>query len=129
MWKRESAINAVTWGQTDIKADEMPRPQFFGDERRSPENDDMEAIHFSTARRKKYFALGMLVSISLACVAISIVSGIIILRWNITNDLIFWGIDLAGPLCSTLNAIQIQAFNFIYTFIAVMLTNKENHKT
>jgi hypothetical protein len=89
----------------DIKEEEIPRPQFFGDERRSPENDDMESIHFSTMQRKKFFAFGMLISVTLACIAISIVSSIILLRQNITNDLIYYGIDLAGPLCSTLNAI------------------------
>ncbi|EQC34252.1 hypothetical protein SDRG_08454 [Saprolegnia diclina VS20] len=38
-------------------------------------------------------------------------------------------VPLASPIASTLNAIQIQVMNGIYTTIAVRLNNYENHRT
>lgn len=75
--------------------------------RRSPITDDMEALHFSTFKRKKYASVGIIMSMGLAVIAISLLSCIIILRSEITNDLFWQGIDMAGPVCALLNAISI----------------------
>ena len=54
---------------------------------------------------------------------ISIVVGLFFLKqsYNNTNYIV--------PVCSILNAIQIQVFNLIYTKLAKILTDLENHKT
>jgi len=111
MWNRKQCVNAVHWGQDDQKTDVVTRPEFKGKDRRSPVTDEMEAVYYSTFRRKRFQVFGYLLSLSLAIVAASVVAGIIILRWLITDDLIYFGIDIAGPLCGLINACSILVFN------------------
>jgi hypothetical protein len=73
--------------------------------------------------------LSILITSAFIGIVISAVLGIIILRWQLINNLLFGGFDLAGPICSSINAIQIQIFNFIFTSIAIKLNNFENHRT
>ena len=111
MWNRKQCVNAVDWGSADTKATEVSRPEFHGKDRRSPITDEMESTYYSTFRRKRIQTIGYLLSLTLAVLAASVVAGIIILRWLITDDLIYFGIDVAGPLCGLINACSILVFN------------------
>ena len=128
-WKRKENCLAIKWGQTDFKQDEVPRPQFIGVTRRSPVDDDMDDVYFDSKWRYKYYALSIFVTGIFIGIVIVIVLFLILLRTRITNVLIFQGFDLAGPLVSSLNALQIQILNLIFNKVAVKLTNLENHRT
>ena len=128
-WRRKERCLAIKWGQTDFKEEEINRPQFKGEKRRSPVTDDLDEIHFPNNVRRKFFLIGFMVSMVLICFVISIVSLLYFLKWQLTDKMTLWGVDWAGPTVSLINAIQIQIFNFIYEKIAVKLNNLENHKT
>jgi hypothetical protein len=129
IWRRRESSLAIKWGMMDFEEDEIARPQFKGLNRRSPVTDELDEVYYSPQSRKSYMVLGFVVSTILMCMVIAIVAGIIILRWELTNRMIVRGIDLSGYTCSTINAIQIQLFNFCYNIIAVKLTELENHRT
>lgn len=128
-WKRKENCLAIKWGQTDFKQDEVPRPQFIGVTRRSPVDDDMDDVYFDSTWRYKYYVFSIFVTGVFIGIVIVIVLFLILLRTRITNILIFQGFDLAGPLVSSLNALQIQIMNMIFNKVAVKLTNLENHRT
>lgn len=128
-WKRKENCLAIKWGQTGYEDDEVPRPQFHGTTRRSPIDDEMDDVFFDPKDRYKYFFLSILITSAFIGIVISAVLGIIILRWQLINNLMFGGFDLAGPICSSINAVQIQIFNFIFTSIATRLNDLENHRT
>ncbi|OMJ91300.1 hypothetical protein SteCoe_6192 [Stentor coeruleus] len=128
-WKRREASLSIMWGTTKYEQVEVPRPQYKGVLRRSPITDEMDEIYFDSRKRVKYFMLAMTVSLLILSLVIGIVAGLIILKWRLSEDLLISGIDLAGPVCSILNAIQIQVFNIIYAKLAKILTDMENHKT
>jgi hypothetical protein len=128
-WRRKEGSLAVLWGQLEYKHDEVPRPQYRGELRRSPINDDFNEEFFNPLKRMSFYMFGITVSTSVVLLILGMVAGITILRWQITESLTFNGFDFAGPVCSTLNAVQIQIFNSIYHNLAFKLTDMENHRT
>jgi hypothetical protein len=128
-WKRKENCLAIRWGTTDFEEDEVPRPQFLGEPKRSPIDDDMDDIYFNPRSRYKYFLLSTIVTGIFITIVIVAVLFLIYLRTNITNTLLFKGFDLAGPVVSSLNAVQIQILNLIFNKVAIKLTNLENHRT
>lgn len=129
IWRRRESSLAIKWGMMDYEEDEVARPQFKGITRRSPVTDELDEVFYANQKRRKYNTLGIVVSIILICLILAIVAGITILRWELTSRLVYYGIDFSGYICSTINAIQIQIFNFVYGLIAVKLTELENHRT
>lgn len=129
MWRRREAKLALSWGMLDFTQDEQLRPQFLGQPRRSPITDELEAPHFSSKKRKLRMAAALLISLGLIMLVLSIVSGLYIMRWQLSDKLIYFGIDFAGPAASLCNAVQIQVFNIIYKHLAIRFTEAENHKT
>jgi len=129
MWRRREARLALAWGMLDFTQDEQLRPQFIGQPRRSPITDELEAPHFSSKKRKLRMAAALLISLGLIMLVLSIVSGLYIMRWQLSDKLIYFGIDFAGPAASLGNAVQIQVFNIVYKHLAIRFTEAENHKT
>ena len=128
-WSRRESTLAVVWGQTNFEKVEIPRPQYKGVPRRSPITDDMDEIYYESSKRIKFFILACSVTLFIICCVLGIVAGLLILKQKLNNDLIYFGTDFAPILCSVLNAIQIQIFNFIYRKLSKTLTDLENHKT
>lgn len=128
-WNRKESCLAIKWGQSDYEEDEVPRPQFHGEIRRSPVDDEMKDVYFPPTRRYKLFVLTGFITCVFIAAVITTVLGIIFLRWQLTNNLTFQNTDLSGPICSSLNAFQIQFFNIIFNKVAVKLNNLENHRT
>ena len=129
MWRRREARLALTWGMLDFTQDEQLRPQFIGDPRRSPITDELDAPHFSTRKRKFRIATAMAISLGIILIVLSIISGLYLMRWQLSDRLILFGFDFAGPAASVANAVQIQVFNIVYKQLAVKFTDNENHKT
>lgn len=126
-WKRRESALSVVWGQTEYEKLEIARPQFKGEFRRSPITDDMEEIFYPDKSRYKYFFLSAIFSITIILIVIAIVSALIILKSK--DYMLYRGNNYADIVCSVINAIQIQVFNFIYAKVVKILTNMENHKT
>lgn len=129
LWKREESSLGVKWGQTDFEEDEVSRPQFRGDYRRSPIDDNLEEEWYDPNKRKKLFLVGIMVSSMIIFLVLTFLASIIVLRGMTTDVLYFGGMDFSGPVFSIANAVQIQIFNFIYSKLAVKLTDIENHRT
>ena len=128
-WTRIENCLAIEWGQTDFEEDEVPRPQFIGTLRRSPVNDDLEEIHYPISKTRRYFILGLFVTILMLLLVLSCVAGILLLKAQIINHVTLWGIDFSGYICAILNAIQIQIFNLIFEKIVMSLNKMENQRT
>ena len=128
-WKRREAALAIMWGQTKFEKTEIPRTQFKGEFRRSPITDEMDEVHFESSARAKYFLLSCFVTLCFVCMVIGVVAGLLIFKFIYSGKYILNGVDFTLPVCSILNAIQIQIFNFIYSKLVRKLTDLENHKT
>lgn len=129
IWKRKEAAMSIQWGQTKYEQIEVPRPQFFGTERRSPITDDMDEIYFSRSKRCKFICLGLVITIMIISMVLGIVAGLLIFRYTYSNKYTVNGVDYTVIITSILNAIQIQFFNYIYSKLVIKLTELENHKT
>jgi hypothetical protein len=129
MWRRREAKLALTWGMLDFTQDEQLRPQFEGLPRRSAITDELEAPHFSSKKRKLRIAAALLISLGIIMLVLSLVSALYIMRWQLSDKLVYFGIDFAGPIASLGIAAQIQVFNIIYKQLAIRFTEAENHKT
>ncbi len=132
-WKRKENKRAIEWGQMDFEEDEVMRPTFQGVRRRSPADDSMNDIWFSSNRRRFRQAIGYLISLVILCIVIGVVAAILYLRYWLmkkysydTTSLFYKSIP---SICSTINAIQIVIFNMLYNNIALWLTKWENHRT
>lgn len=128
-WKRREASLAIIWGQLKFEKLEIPRPQYKGTLRRSPITDEMDEVHFDSKERIKYFILACGVTLLFISMVVGIVAGLLIFKFIYSGKYIYRDIDMTLPVCSILNAIQIQIFNFIYAKLVRKLTDLENHKT
>ena len=128
-WRRREAELAVMWGQTTFEKTEVPRAQFKGTSRRSPITDEMDEVHFETSARAKYFLLSCFVTLCFVCMVVGVVAGLLIFKLIYSGKYSFNGVDFTLPVCSVLNAIQIQIFNYFYSISVKKLTDLENHKT
>jgi hypothetical protein len=63
---------------------------------------------------------------ALVLLVIGVVVSIYILRYGVVQ---YVGDNNAQTLASIANAVQIQVMNFIYTFLANALSERENHRT
>lgn len=128
-WKRKEAALSISWGTTKFEQIEIPRPQYKGIKRRSPVTDELEEIYYPESKRVKFLILAVTVSLLIISLVLGIVAGLIILKSELADKLVVSTFNLAGPICSVLNAIQILVFNVIYQKLAKIMTDFENHKT
>lgn len=129
IWKRKEAAMAVQWGQMKFEQIEIPRPQFMGKMRRSPITDEMDEIHYEWTKRAKFVCLAVMVTSIIISMVLGIVAGLLIFRKVYSNKYTIDGVDYTVIICSILNAIQIQFFNYVYSKVVKKLTDLENHKT
>ena len=128
-WKRKEAGLSISWGTTKFETVEIARPQFKGIKRRSPITDDLEEIYYPSGKRACFIMIAVSVSILILSIVLGIVAGLIILKSALADVLLYGNINFAGPVCSIINAVQIQVFNVIYSKLAKVMTDMENHKT
>ena len=89
----------------------------------------MDDLYFNPASRYLLYAFTSFVIICMIAMIITIAVVIMYLRVWLAPYLAWNSYDLAGPICSSMNALQIQFFNIIFNKIAVKLNNLENHRT
>jgi len=123
LWKRREKYTALSWGMIGFEESEQNRPEYDDIVEDypltpSPITGEMEQIVNPLSID---FALAIsftVVSVFIAIV-IGTVTGILLLRYE-SNQ---------GTAASFLNAIQIQIFDFIYSDLAVWLTDRECART
>ena len=57
------------------------------------------------------------------------VIGIVALKAEFSGKHIYWNLDMGRYLFSGMLAVNIEIFNFIYSKMALKMTEQENHKT
>lgn len=123
-WKRAESTVALKWGMSNFEKTETERPEFRGDEIDSYING-RKMLYFHPSIESRRGALSNSVVATFILLVLGIVTGIYTLRFSLQPSI---G-SLASVIASILNTVQIQLVNLIYQYVAVGLTNNENHRT
>jgi hypothetical protein len=124
-WKRSQSIQAMKWGMLDFEQDEPDRPEYKGDRIKSF-IDGKEMTYFPDTQRSRLFAMSQSVIYTFISIVIGVVAGIYSMRYVLQTQSLG---PYASTVASVVNTIQITIFNVLYQFVAVKLTNLENHRT
>eukprot|EP01041_Mallomonas_annulata_P010589 gene10589-22100_t len=104
VWKRKEKYTALKWGTVNFELQDRDRADFRGERMKSHINGS-DTRHFPTRTRLRRVQGGIVVVAVLICIVVAVTAA------------------------SIVNAIQIQIFNIIYSFIAEALVRFENHRT
>lgn len=121
-WKRREWELRYKWGMLRVNISEIPKPLTNGKLIISEFDGEVtQEFHNKHKRRLKLLGSASSVLLCIACV-LSAVFGIWILksRWGSTTKY--------SVMIGILNAIQIQIFNLLYTKLAIILNDWEEHK-
>jgi anoctamin-10/anoctamin-7 len=88
--------------------------------------DGSEVRYFSSKKRKALLWQSIMGVVTLVFLVVGVVVGIYLLRYAVSGDI---GDSNAQTVASIANAVQIQVVNYIYSFIANALSERENHRT
>eukprot|EP00475_Leptophrys_vorax_P016422 TRINITY_DN2287_c0_g1_i4.p1 TRINITY_DN2287_c0_g1~~TRINITY_DN2287_c0_g1_i4.p1 ORF type:complete len:473 (-),score=136.31 TRINITY_DN2287_c0_g1_i4:602-2020(-) len=124
-WKRTQNSLKVRWGMVDFSRQEQPRPEFEGENVRNLVNGRKEQYFPFYKLVYRHLATKSVIFFFLACV-LGVIVALFILRAYLASSWSYYGGIIVA---SVLNAIQIVAFNQLYTRAAKYLTEYENHKT
>ena len=146
-WKRRESIIALEWGNlfflfvfplfqhlfyihlfmkgtSHFEEMETNQADFKGKRIKSYINGE-EIIYFSNSQRRTFIAQSIIITTLLVLLVVGLVTSIYFIRYVLEAQI---GSN-AQTVASILNAIQIQIANSIYSFLALELTNRENHRT
>jgi hypothetical protein len=87
--------------------------------------DGSKQRHFPSATRSKFILQSTASIVSLILLVVGVVVSIYVIRYTISGEI---GPSNAQTVASISNAVQIQVMNFIYSFIANALSERENHR-
>jgi hypothetical protein len=121
MYNREEKFYCTLWNLTATNFDSIVRPQFIGVEAPSVVDTNLTEKVFSSkfVMDSKSFRVCVTSLVTLAmCLAVAAC----IFLWMVTFE------GRMGTVASILLAVQIKIFGAIFHFIAVKITNYENHK-
>ncbi len=88
--------------------------------------DGSKIRHFPSSTRQTYILQSVVSIVSLILLVVGVVVSIYVIRYTIVGDV---GASNAQTVASVANAVQIQVMNYIYSFIANALSERENHRT
>ena len=129
-WKRKQVLLASKWGQSNFQVRETNRPQFTGYIRRSPVTDEVNELHFPSYKRKLRIIFGVLVTIFMILLSVSMVYIFMYLKEFLIEAsegyTIQWWIS---SIISAVNGMQIILFTLVYEKLVIKLTDYENHRT
>ena len=122
-WYREENWLRYKWGQYNYKSTQVPRPSFEGIIDVSDLTGDIIETYSSYIR---YYGK-ILFSLSTMLCLLAAVVGVVIGIWTLQE---IWGENdtRISITIGIINAIQIQIFNFFYTYLAVILNDYEGHR-
>lgn len=87
--------------------------------------DGSKVRHFPSSTRQAYVLQSVVSVVSLIALVVGVVVSIYVIRYTIAGDV---GTSNAQLVASIANALQIQVMNFIYSFVANALSERENHR-
>lgn len=133
-WKRTESRWAFLWDVTDYEVNEPDRPEFYGT---ATENDPIDGFKILTyPMRYKFmkYLTSVVTLLFMVLVVMASVTAVIIYRVLVTVD---YCSSASPELClitttvvpSILNAFSIFVLGRFYDFLAVKLTDWENHRT
>lgn len=131
-WKREQNKLAQKWGMNNYKTREPLRPEYTAKASRQRSFVDGKPTFYVNPG---VYRLKRTVSTSIILTALGIVivvvGSIFILRVTLKRESNSGRLPSGWPdyITSIINAVQIQVANVLYTYLARMLTNFENHAT
>lgn len=125
LWKRKQATLSLEWGTNNFQENESDRADFKA-ETRASFIDGQQIRYFPDSKRRLYIAQSIFATFVLICLVVGVVVSIYVIRFAAQSEI---GYGNAQTLASVLNAVQIQVLNLIYGFVAVALTDRENHRT
>jgi len=117
MYAREEAFFRENWNLTETNLDSIVRPQFIGED--VPSEVDYNITEKVFPRWRKNFRIAVSSTVTFICV-VSVAACIFL--WMVTFE------GKMGTVASVLLAVQIKVFGAIFHWIAVKITNYENHK-
>jgi hypothetical protein len=122
--------HAMKWGMVGFEENEECRPQFHGEQIPSPVDGELFE-YFPRNEYMKRFVISTTIVSGCVLVVLGVVTAIFILKIILTStkSLVIGGTQIGGIITSIVNAVQIQVMNLIYGYIAIKLTNFENHRT
>lgn len=88
--------------------------------------DGSEIRYFSTKTRNKFLAQSFAAIVGLILVVVGVVASIYVIRSALSGSI---GDSNAQTVASIANAVQIQVLNYVYSFLANALSERENHRT
>lgn len=128
-WKRKESTMAMEWGMTGFEEEERDRPEFEGKTIRSFVDGSPMTYYPPESKRGKLMQ-SQSVIFSMIVLVVGAVAAVFFLKIFLTEDVNDQAVnDMGSSIASIANAIQIQVMNWIYSEIAVWLTNRENHRT
>ncbi|CAG8462988.1 441_t:CDS:10 [Funneliformis mosseae] len=123
-WKRANAAIQHEWDCIEFEKDELPRPKFYGTVLvKSPITMKDEIIFPFSEKIKRYFVSCVVILFCISVVLFSVGFFIVYPKLWIEDD------TLAFFASSFANLISIIILNKLYSYIAVWLTDLENHRT
>ncbi|KAF0686061.1 Aste57867_22123 [Aphanomyces stellatus] len=140
-WKRRNSVIKLEWGTEGFEDEEGDRAEFDGEEVESPV-DGKPMRYFNPKQQRSRMCASLVFIFVLILMVLAAVAAIFIFRYFAKdgNSLaetftIHYGpnkekhFNFSVVIGATLNAVQIQIMNGIYSTIAVRLNNFENHRT
>jgi len=130
-WKRKSAFYSLQWGAFDFDIKETTRVEYEGIPRISPITKKLELYYSKSKRRiQKYFVSYPIVFISIVVTILTMFTYYSIENYCLENytDKSYTHIGITF-LPNIIYSVVVMIYSIIYTLIAVVLTNWENHRT
>jgi hypothetical protein len=135
IWKRTNATLAYEWDVSSFENSEPDRPQFVGTKQKKDPIIPEATIQDTTLCHKLYkYAISLTTLVFMVCLVFITAAAIIVYRIIMTVDYCT-KISPVGCLITTsivsalLNAVAILILGKIYDWLAVKLTDWENHRT
>lgn len=125
LWKRKEKTIAMVWGTLGFEETEVDRPDFQG-ETIDSFIDGSQIRYFPSKTRSKYLFQSFMGILTMVLLVVGVVVSIYVLRYAVSPDV---GDSNAQTIASIANALQIQIINYIYSFVANALAERENHRT
>jgi len=125
-WRRSSAHQALTWGALDLEEQlEPPRKEFYGEKRINPVTDKPE-LHYEWWKRLWFFTTSIFVVVSSMALLLAMTVGLFVLRHMVHKK---YDNPNAPLYFQMLNACIVEFLNAMFSEVAKILTDRENHRT
>jgi len=142
-WKRKEKTVAIEWGTVGCEDDEPDRPTFRGDGNKHITSfiDGHEGYQYYPARKRSRKVVQAYVVISFCMLCVFAIVSSIYYTQNVARHSQALGCNTDDPIvrascysnaqtiASTLNAVQIQFTNVMFTTVAWYFTERENNRT